>query len=201
MAFKMGSNEERKTTPAGVHDAICIGVWDLGTHDAPAAFPGPAQHRAMICWQLKSGLVEIKEYSLNVYKNPKTGIKTALANDLEGWFFPHSIFDEAGKSKFTEESFVKLPGRHCQLKTALNTKGYCKVESVHQAQDKAWEATHPTSVFQVGDSEFPSYMPAWVIKKIKECHELRGTDQSQQQPTNQGQQQQPIGGPSSEVPF
>lgn len=198
MAFDFSGKPQREPLAPDVYDAICIGVWDIGTHDAPPQFPGAPSHRMMLAFYLKAGIILQKEYAMNIYKNPKTGVKTALATDLDSWVFPKSVFKPDGTPWPVD--ITKRLGEHCQLRIGHNAKGYEKIESIHPPQDKNWECPLPLTVYEVGKTtEFPKEMPNFVIAKIKACHELAGAPQSSS--ASGGNPSQPGGKGEEEAPF
>lgn len=148
-----GSSKTFKPVPAGVHDAVCSHVIDLG-YEYSEQYQKESR-KVMIIWEVnepsESGLPMTinKRYTLSLNE------KAALRKDLEGW----------RGQKFTEEQLKGfdvevLKGKQCQLHIIHNEKDgkvYANIASVLP------KGKNSPSI-QVVNHEIPE----WIQKVIEE---------------------------------
>lgn len=162
MALKSGERQSTSKIEQGIHEAVFVGVWDLGEQLMAGQFPG-LKHRCLIMWELIGGDTISKEYTFFQFLPPKS----VLRQDLESWVCKGLFTDEMLKNI----EYQKLLGKHCQVLVMNNDKGYPKVNSVLPAKDVSWEAHNKLVYYEIGD-QIPEGTPNWVISKIKGSKEL-----------------------------
>ena len=179
----------KKTTfeliPAGVQQAVCVGVIDIGTQPTTGNFA--ARRKVFITWELPSerimvksgdgtGEIEMprvisKEYTLSTDK------KSNLRHDLEAW---------RGKAFTAEEvdrfDVGKLIGANCQLNiihkpSADGSKTYANVGGIMPLAKGAAKLTpeNDTIVYDIPDTgtiTFPANLPEWIQAKIRVSDEF-----------------------------
>ncbi len=190
-------NPAKKTVALGDHDAICVGIWDLGLQ--PSGFPDKLpSHKLAIGWELRGGDFvsceygqEIKEWDF-VKEGKRIKGESKLRKHLRTWF------ECAPKS----ESFVprKLIGQHCVLVVGATSGGYPKVEGIRpQPQAKRdWDAVTPPMYYEIGDPEIPAGTTNWIVRQINSrLPEPESGEESQEVPEVNVQSN----GSRSQVPF
>lgn len=161
VAKDSGESFEREIPGAGLQDAVCSKVFDLGKH--LNNFNGNLQHKVMVVWELGETMntgefagkrfVVHKEYTLSLHE------KANLRKDLEGWT-GKSIPEEKAREGVDLEKFL---GRQAtvtiQHKTSNNGNTYANVVAV----------APPTKNAPMLTPELPSdWLPEWIKKKMDE---------------------------------
>lgn len=170
--------------PEGLHYAICIGVFDIGTHFKEAgAFAGRDVREVIFMWELPDERIDIEKdgvtrnlpkaisatYTLSIHK------KSRLRPILESW---------RGK-KFTEaeaEGFdvMKVLGAPCTvqvLHTKKDDKVYANVSNVIPLMKGMERKTpeNPLRSFSFEDqTTIPDGVPQWIQDKITSAQEWGG---------------------------
>ena len=160
---------------AGVHKAICIAVYDLGTQYNEIF--NKSARQVLLMWELPDQRIQIedrdlpraisKKYTLSLHE------KANLRQDLEGW---------RGKA-FTEKELagfdvIKLLGVNCQIQVIhkkTERKTYANIKAILPLPKDQWkEPENPLRSFSFEDDEtFPEGMQEWVIKIIEESDEYQ----------------------------
>lgn len=182
MALKAQEPEtDYQVTPEGVHHAICIWIYDLGTQYSSKW--DKYSHRVLITWELPNEILEgdnrpmviSKEYTLSLHS------KSQLRKDLEAW---------RGRAFTAEElkgfELSKLLGANCQLQvihatTESNT--YANIASI-MSLPKGSQALKPfnsTIIYEMGQG-IPDNTPEWIIKKIEGSKESVPGEQTASEP-------------------
>lgn len=157
---------------AGVHQAICIRYYDLGTQYMEMF--QTAARKVLLMWELPDERITIndkdlpraisKEYTLSLHK------KANLRSDLESW---------RGK-KFTEKELDgfdldKILKANCMLNVIHNEKGYAQVAAVMPLMKdrETKKSENPVHYFSFDDGEvaIPEGTPEWIANKIKNSDE------------------------------
>ena len=169
-----GANFQK--VPEGVHHAICIGMFDIGTrHDEKW---NKDIHKVIIMWELPYEIEGIdrpmaisKKYTLSLSE------KANLRKDLEAW---------RGKA-FTKEQLaafdiLKILGANCQLQvihSEYDGKVYANVAAI-MALPKGTEIKQPEN--PIRKFSFEEYdhslnldesIPEWIRKMIEEANEYK----------------------------
>jgi hypothetical protein len=182
---KMGLTAKQKSggnydpVSQGLHQAICYGIFDLGTQYNEAF--GKSTHKVLITWEIPGERIEIekdgekknlpraisREYTLSLHK------KAGLRKDLESW---------RGKA-FTEEQLegfdlTKLLAANCMLQVIHNAKDgktYANVANIVQLpkgmEKKTPENTPRYFAFEEHQDQIPEGTPDWIKDKIKASEE------------------------------
>lgn len=184
---KGGDNFE--PIPKGVHQAICIGLFDLGTQHNPMF--NKSAHKVMVMWEFPDHRINIakegepeeempmvlsKEYTLSLHK------KANLRSDLEGW----------REREFTPEELdgfelKVLLGVNCMIQVFHKTKGegedartYANVKSIMKLQKGTAkrEPEHEPILFDLDEQQpIPDGIPDWIADKIRASEEYRAYGQ------------------------
>lgn len=115
-----------KPCPAGVHDAVCAFVEDIG-HEHSEKFD-KFVHKVVICWEINEPMEDGRPFMISKRYTVSLSDKAHLRKDLEGW---------RGK-KFTEQELQGfdlevLKGKQCQLQIIHTEKGgktYANIQTV-----------------------------------------------------------------------
>jgi hypothetical protein len=114
--------------PAGVHQAVCVDVIDLGMLDVTWQGQTKRQHKINVAWQIAEDrddgkpFLVFKRYTLSLHE------KAGLRKDLESWL--GRTFGRDEEMGFDVESVI---GLNCLLNVAHKTAGektYANVVSV-----------------------------------------------------------------------
>ncbi len=128
IAKSNGDSQNFQPAPAGVHQAVCVDVVDLGILDVTWQGVTKKQHKVNVAWQINEDrddgkpYLVFKRYTLSLHE------KAGLRKDLESW---------RGK-KFTRDEEMgfdveKLIGANCLLNITHNDQGertYANVVSI-----------------------------------------------------------------------
>lgn len=159
--------------PAGVHRAVCIAVYDLGSQPG---FEGVGLSRkVLIMWELSDEFMTdgrpfavSEEYTLSLNE------KANLRKKLEAW--RGRPFSEAELKGF---DVANLLGKPCQLMVAhgISKKGkeFAEVTSIMPLA-KGMQVPEPINdlrQYSITDSALPEGMPNWIAKKIGESAEKK----------------------------
>lgn len=184
---KADSGKSIEPVPAGVHQAVCYGVIDLGTQD-----PGNPQYRAarkvMVCWELPHETISTEdgpkpriissEYTMSI------GKKATLRGVLESW---------RGRP-FTNEELAgfdlkNIIGANCLLNIvhkpgkADPSRIYARIQGV-MPLTKGMGPVRPsmdTVVFDIPESGpivVPDVVPEWIRSKIDASDEAKARSNS-----------------------
>lgn len=115
-----------KPCPAGVHDAICVFVEDIG-HEHSELY-SKFIHKVVICWEVNEPMSDGRPYMVSKRYTLSLSDKALLRKDLEGW----------RGQKFTEDQLKGfdlevLRGKQCQLQIIHNEKNgkvYANLQTV-----------------------------------------------------------------------
>ena len=184
---KADSGKSIEPVPAGVHQAVCYGVIDLGTQD-----PGNPQYRAarkvMICWELPHETISTEdgpkpriissEYTMSI------GKKATLRGILESWRGRPFTNDELGG--FDLKNII---GANCLLNIvhkpgkADPSRIYARIQGV-MPLTKGMAPVRPsmdTVVFDIpeaGPIVIPAAVPEWIKSKIDASDEAKARSNS-----------------------
>jgi hypothetical protein len=119
IATAKGENgRDFQPAPAGLHQAVCVDVIDLGVLDVTWQGQTKRQHKVNIAWQIAEDrddgkpFLVFKRYTLSLHE------KSGLRKDLESWRGkPFSREEEMG---FDLENLI---GKNCMLNVTHKTTG------------------------------------------------------------------------------
>lgn len=148
-----GSSKTFKPVPAGVHDAVCAFVVDLG-YEYSELYQKESR-KILIMWEVNEPMEDGRPFTIHKRYTLSLNEKAALRKDLEGW----------RGLKFTDEQLKGfdvevLKGKQCQLHIIHNEKDgktYANIQSVLPKGKNS-------PAVQVVSSE----VPEWINKVIEE---------------------------------
>lgn len=124
---KTAGGDDFEPVPAGVHHAICIAVYDIGTHTNPIS--GKDREQLIITWEVPSERIDFETKDgekknmpmvISKFYTASLHEKATLRKDLEGW----------RERKFTDD---ELQGFHLGKLLGLN----CMIQVMHdKKQDR-----------------------------------------------------------------
>jgi hypothetical protein len=130
IATAKGENGQTfQPAPAGVHQAVCVDVVDLGILDVTWQGQTKRQHKVNFAWQIAEDrddgkpFLVFKRYTLSLHE------KAGLRKDLESWL--GRKFGREEEMGFDVETLI---GRNCLLNITHNRvadKTYANVQSVN----------------------------------------------------------------------
>lgn len=162
--------------PEGVHRAVCIGLYDLGTH-MNEQFK-KEQEKVLIVWELPDENIEVngeyvpmrqsKQYTASLSE------KSSLRKDLEAW---------RGRTFTKEEldgfNLHNILGKCCQLQiihVTVGDKTYANIAAI-MALPKGMPPFKAVSEIQYFDfsehTAIPDTTPEWIANKIRASKEYR----------------------------
>lgn len=160
--------------PADVHNAICIGVYDLGTQNGNF---GPKRQLCLL-WELDCDKDDGKHFVVSRRYGLSLHPKAEFRKLLESWSGRKVTPDEE------ENGFdaAKLLNQPCALQIIHNENNgntYANVGSVTKLMKgmKPMKATYPAATFSFDDNgkTIPPNVPEWIQKLIKGSNEWNGT--------------------------
>lgn len=164
--------------PEGVHRAVCVGVYDVGTQPSfdPKYKP---KRRVVLVWELPDELlpdgrpfVVSAEYTQSLHEMAR------LRNVLETW--RGRPFTDPELNGF---DLIDLLGKPCQLQVQTNERGYANVAAVirfAKGMQPIKETHNPLTHFGLDEQRrpvmFPDAMPEWIRKKVRQSPEYTAID-------------------------
>ena len=147
-----GSNKTFKPCPAGVHDAVCALVEDLGFEYSEQY--QKESRKVLILWEVNEAMDDGRPFTIHRRYTLSLNEKAALRKDLEGW----------RGQKFTEEQLKGfdlevLRGKQCQLHIIHNEKDGKVFANIQAVLPKGKNSPNIQVVMQE--------VPEWV-ERIKE---------------------------------
>jgi len=154
-----GERKEYKLVPAGTHQAVCFGVWDIGLQKSTYNGKESLKRKVIVGWEIDETMDSGPSVGkrMTIYKTYTLLLapKAALRKDLEGW---------RGRAFTPEElkgfDIEKLIGANCTLSVIHeedNGKTYANISSVGKLMKN--------SVPMIPENK-PD-MPEWVKKKAE----------------------------------
>jgi hypothetical protein len=174
-----GTNYE--PVPEGVFQAICYGIYDLGTQYNERW--NKTAHRVIVAWEIPDSRIELekdgkklnlprgisKEYTLSLHE------KAALRKDLQNW--RGRTFTKEELAGFDLANVLKA---NCMLQVLHATKDektYANVAAIMPLM-KGVEKKAPENtpvLFSLSDKQpIPSSTPKWIVDKIQAAKEYTG---------------------------
>lgn len=167
---------ERVLISEGVHLAVCIGVFDLGTQYS-RIFDKEA-HKILIMWEVPDERIVVDEKSLPLAISKRYTLslheKAQLRKDLESWrgkAFPPETLKEGFDLK-------KILGKTCQIQIIHNEsdgKTYANIAGI-MALPKGTnplEPENPLKFFSINQKEIPEDVPDWIKEIIQDSKEFQ----------------------------
>jgi len=176
---------ERILISEGVHLAVCIGVWDLGTQHSKVF--DKEIHQVLIMWEIPHERITIDNKSLPMAISKRYTLslneKASLRKDLESWrgkAFPAETLKEGFDLK-------KILGKTCQIQIIHNEnngKTYANIAGI-MALPKGTESLKPENLlrfYSMADSkEVPGDTPEWIKEIIKQSKELQSKELNEEE--------------------
>ena len=162
----------------GVHLAVCIGIFDLGTQYSKAY--DVMSRKVLFMWEISDERIEVegkdlpmamsKRYTNSLHK------KAQLRKDLESWRGKAFTLDELE----TGYELKDMLGKSCQLQVVHNKsddgKVYANIAGIMALPKgvKSAEPENPLKFFSIEDGKaFPKDMPNWIKSIIEESEEYK----------------------------
>lgn len=178
IAKETGNGPSTPPIPPGMYQAVCVGIYDLGTQLSEKW--KKMQHKVCIEWEVQEERVEIdgkslprsirKQYTLSL------GDKANLRGDLEAWRGrPFTAGELEGFDLFN------IIGVNCYLNmihqpSADGSKVYANIASLAplRKSDKQIRPEGKTTVFSFADGQLPgAEIPEWLRKQMAESEEYK----------------------------
>jgi hypothetical protein len=148
-----GSSKSFKPCPAGVHDAVCAFVEDLGWEYSEIY--QKESRKVVLVWEINEPMEDGKPYMISKRYTLSLNEKAAMRKDLEGW----------RGQKFTDEQLKGfdlevLRGKQCQLQIIHNEKDgkvYANIQTILP------KGKHSPTIHVVATE-----VPEWIIKTREE---------------------------------
>lgn len=163
----------------GIHHAVCVGVFDSGTHFFEAF--GTSTHKVILTWEIPEERITVKKdgesldrprvisktYTLTLHE------KSTLYKDLCGW--RNKTFTEKELQAFHLETLL---GKNCMLQVLHHVSGgktFAKVEAVlplyKGMKPVAPEGEVLSYSFDVNGEDIPEGVPKWIADMIQKSEE------------------------------
>ena len=176
---------ERILISEGVHLAVCIGVWDLGTQHSKVF--DKEIHQVLIMWEIPHERITIDNKSLPMAISKRYTLslneKASLRKDLESWrgkAFPAETLKEGFDLK-------KILGKTCQIQIIHNEnngKTYANIAGIMALPKgtEPLESENPLRFYSMADSkEVPEDTPEWIKEIIKQSKELQSKELNEEE--------------------
>lgn len=167
--------------PADVHNAICIGVYDLGTQNTNF---GP-KRQLSILWELDCDKDDGKRYVVSRKYGLSLHQKSEFRKLLESWS-GRKVTPQEEESGFDAATLLGKPCAVQIIHNESNGSTYANVGSVTKLMKgmTALKPQNPMASFSFDDNgkNIPAGVPEWVQKQIKQSAEWNGTTPSGEEP-------------------
>lgn len=170
MGMKLNQSGDFPKAPEGLHQAVCYGVVDIGTH-VNHKF-GSKQHKCVLFFEFaKLRLEDGRPMVQSSIYTASLGDKSNLGKHLRSW---------KGRAMTPEEkeSFdgSMLIGRNCMLQIIHNEDGdrvYANIENILPLIDgmESYVAQNDTLDYELTPGYIPEGMYDWVADKIRASEE------------------------------
>ncbi len=158
--------------PEGVHFAVCVGIWDLGTQ--PSELYEPTR-QVMFSWEIVGDESPSGEpYFVSQSFTMSLHEKSKLRPKLEAWRGKPFTEQEAKRYDLTERL-----GKPCQIQVVhadgRNGKSYANVTTLMQLPKGVppIQAKSALTQYSITDGEnFPEGMPDFVKDRIRKSHQF-----------------------------
>jgi hypothetical protein len=185
IAKSKGSGTDFSPIPAGMQQAVCYAIYDIGTQPQQGNFP--SRPKVLFCWEVPSERIDIEQDGKTVNLPRAISQKYTLSLNEKGNLRP--MLESWRGRKFTAEELDgfdvgKVIGANCLLNIVhANGKGdkatrvYANVASVNPlAKGMAkLQPENPTVVFSMGDFNgpvtIPEHTPEWIHDLITQSDE------------------------------
>ena len=156
---------------AGLHDAVCYGIVDLGTQENEYQGQKKLQRQAILKFELldefdDEGKRVIHTQFYNISLNEKSKFRKHLRN-WRGRDFTDAELQEFDVSNILNTNVV--------LNIIINEKGRAIIDGTAKYKKDAEKASIPLQAFDIDnfDGEFPSYLTEGVINIIKQSKQYK----------------------------
>ena len=182
-----GGHKDFDPIPAGVHVAVCYGLFDIGTQKKEWKGEVKFQRQVIICWELPDERIDIEKdgkaqnlpRAISNHYTLSLGEKANLRRDLENW--RGKPFTDTELSGF---SLKNILGKACQLQVVHKPKRdggvWANISAVMALPKgvKPPEAENPLKLWAIGDDE--EGVPPWILRKAHESEELKDAPDTQE---------------------
>ncbi len=82
-----GGGGDFTPAPAGLHNAVCVDVIDLGMQTMPATpqYPASTKHKVRVVWEIDEEMPEGRRFAVGKPYTLSLNEKATLRHDLESW--------------------------------------------------------------------------------------------------------------------
>jgi len=175
-------------TPEGMHQAIAIGIYDLGTQFSEKF--GKSAHKCLLMWELPDVRIDIekdgetvnlpraisKQYTVSLHE------KSALRKDLQTWRGKSFTVDEL--KGFNVLNVLGANGTLQVIHNKKDDKTYANVAAIMPlVSGEKKKPENPLRSFSFETDEFPPEgTPEWVLDIIKQSDEWKAKGASPDMP-------------------
>lgn len=166
-------NTNFEPAPADVHNGVCVGVYDIGTHVGNYG----AKRTVRILFEIDAQRNDGKNFIVNRDYGFTISKKSKLREMIEAW--RGKPFTEAEESEGFD--LAKLLGQSCAVQIIHKQVGadtYANIGGITKLMKgmQPMKPTYPLCSYFFDDhgKNIPAGTPDWVAKKIKESQEWSG---------------------------
>lgn len=159
--------------PEGMHESVCVGIYDIGTHESKGTFAGKLQRLLIIQWETEETLIITQRYTASL--SEKANLRKVLAMWRGRDFTPEEL------SGF---HLGKVIGKHCVVQIQ-HKDDWANVTAVLPSK-ATWEPKNPLVEYSIDDKTIPDGTPDWIRKQIMASTEKLNGEQSQEQHATDG---------------
>jgi len=178
-----GNRTPKELIPEDMHDAVCIGIADLGTHTTVWEGKSKEQHKINISWELPAVRDIGEDSDGKAYNRPRVSgkkftisfhEKATLRKWLERW--RNKTFTKDELAGFDISVLVGKPCRLMFVHNENNGKTYSNIDSIMKATPAMAGIQPESSTFcysiEQDGTNFPESMPEWMREVVMESREM-----------------------------
>ncbi|MHC4183576.1 MAG: phage replication initiation protein, NGO0469 family [Planctomycetota bacterium] len=172
-----GGGEDFDATPEGLHDGICIGVWDVGTHYSEQF--GKSSHKCFIMFELieqriqmeRDGKIVDLPRAIGKMLTVSLHRKATLRHLLESWrgksFTPKEL------DGFDLKRILGVPGQIQVIHNRVDDKTWANINAIMPyTKPGKPKPENPLRFFSLEDGfDIPPNTPEFIVKMIEESSE------------------------------
>ena len=170
-----GEKKERELIPAGVHNAVCYLIADIGTQETEWQGEKKMKRQVVIGWEVPEFRIEIngkdlpratsRLYTASLHE------KANLRKDISGW--RGKALSEEESSGFDLKVLLGQPAMIQFVHNESNGKSYSNINAIMPCKEKI-EAENELQWFSLDeDGDIPENIPQWIVDKIEDSDERR----------------------------
>jgi hypothetical protein len=178
--MKMNKGVEFPKAPAGLHQAVCYGVVDIGTQKQSFEGKESLTHQCVLLFEYANLKLDDGRHMVqSAFYTMSLGDQANLYKHIKSWFGKTMSKDE--KAVFDSSSLI---GKNCVLQIIMNKNDKPKIETILPLMEgmSPHTAENPKVDYELTPGYIPEDMYDWLADKIKASEEWNNPDPSENAP-------------------